>query len=158
MLPGDYGFFTTFEKEGLSTSAFADVPLPSENGGHGSTFDGGDDFVIPEGAKNPSGAWEVVQWFLAKAQQEQYPADGESPVRSDVVTSSFASKYPYDSVALNTLKYGSVEYTLAYNAVFNNPGAPWLAMFDEAVYSDNVAKALQIGQSGIQATLNAADT
>ena len=31
-------------------------------------------------------------------------------------------------------------------------------MFDEAVYSDNVAKALQIGQSGIQATLNAADT
>ena len=158
MLPGDYGFFNTFEKEGLPTSAFADVPLPSENGGHGSTFDGGDDFVIPEGAKNPSGAWEVVKWFLAKAQQEQYPADGESPVRSDIVTSSFATKYPYDAVALNTLQYGSVEYTLAYNAVFNNPGAPWLAMFDEAVYSDNVAKALQIGQSGIQATLNQADS
>ena len=158
MLPGDYGFFSTFEKEGLPTSDFADVPLPSENGGHGSTFDGGDDFVIPEGAKNPSGAWEVVKWFLAKAQQAQYPGDGESPVRSDVVTGSFATKYPYDAVALNTLKYGSVEYTLAYNAVFNNPGAPWLAMFDEAVYSDNVAKGLQIGQSGIQATLNAADT
>jgi multiple sugar transport system substrate-binding protein len=158
LLPGDYGFFNTFEKEGLPTSDFADVPLPSENGGHGSTFDGGDDFVIPEGAKNASGAWEVVQWFLAKAQQEQYPADGESPVRSDVVTSSFASKYPYDAVALNTLKYGSVEYTLAYNAVFNNPGSPWLAMFDEAVYSKNLTKALQIGQSGIQTTLNQADS
>ena len=158
MLPGDYGFFSTFEKEGLSTADFADVPLPSENGGHGSTFDGGDDFVIPEGAKNPSGAWEVVQWFLAKAQQEQYPADGESPVRSDIVNSAFAAKYPYDAVALNTLHYGSVEYTLAYNAVFNNPGSPWLAMFDEAVYKDNVNQALQIGQSGIQATLNQADS
>jgi multiple sugar transport system substrate-binding protein len=158
MLPGDYGFFNTFEKDGLATSAFADVPLPSENGGHGSTFDGGDDFVIPEGAKNASGAWEVVQWFLAKAQQEQYPADGESPVRSDIVNSAFAAKYPYDAVALDTLKYGSVEYTLAYNAVFNNPGSPWLKMFDEAVYNDNVNQALQIGESGIQDTLNQADT
>jgi hypothetical protein len=99
-----------------------------------------------------------VQWFLAKAQQEQYPADGESPVRSDVVTSSFATKYPYDAVALNTLRYGSVEYTLAYNAVFNNPGSPWLAMFDEAVYKDNVSQGLQIGQSGIQQTLDQADS
>ena len=104
LLPGDYGFFTTFEKEGLPAADFADVPLPSENGGHGSTFDGGDDFVIPEGAKNPSGAWEVVQWFLAKAQQEQYAADGESPVRSDIVTPAFTAKYPYEAVALNTLQ------------------------------------------------------
>ena len=158
LLPGDYGFFSTFEKEGLPAADFADVPLPSENGGHGSTFDGGDDFVIPEGAKNPSGAWEVVQWFLAKAQQEQYAADGESPVRSDIVTPAFTAKYPYEAVALNTLQYGSVEYTLAYNAVFNNPGAPWLKMFDEAVYSDNVNQGLQVGQSGIQSTLDAADS
>ena len=33
MLPGDYGFFNTFAKEGLPTSSFADAPLPSENGG-----------------------------------------------------------------------------------------------------------------------------
>jgi multiple sugar transport system substrate-binding protein len=154
MLPGDYGFFSTFLKEGLPVSEFADVPLPSENGGHGSTFDGGDDFVIPAGAKNPSGAWEVVQWFLAKAQQLQYAPNGESPVRTDIVTPSFMAKYPYDAVALNTLKYGSVEYTLAYDQVFNEPASPWLKMFDEAVYSDNVSNALSIGQSGIQATLN----
>lgn len=154
MLPGDYGFFATFLKEGLPASDFADVPLPSESGGHGSTFDGGDDFVIPAGAKNPSGAWEVVQWFLAKSQQLQYAANGGSPVRSDIVTPSFEKKYPYDAVALNTLKYGSVEYTLAYDQVFNEPASPWLKMFDEAVYSDNVPQSLTIGQSGIQATLN----
>ncbi len=154
MLPGDYGFFSTFLKEGLPASDFADVPLPSESGGHGSTFDGGDDFVIPNGAKNPSGAWEVVQWFLAKAQQLQYPANGGSPVRSDIVTASFAKKYPYDAEALNTLKYGSVEYTLAYDQVFNEPDSPWLKMFDEAVYDHNLSQALTIGQSGIQTTLN----
>jgi hypothetical protein len=79
-------------------------------------------------------------------------------VRSDIVNAAFATKYPYDAVALNTLHYGSVEYTLAYNAVFNNPGSPWLKMFDEAVYSDNVSQALQIGQSGIQQTLDQADS
>ena len=154
MLPGDYGFFNTFLKEGLPASSFADVPLPSENGGHGSTFDGGDDFVIPAGAKNPSGAWEVAQWFLSKAVQLQYAPNGESPVRSDIVTPSYVKKYPYDAVALDTLPYGSVEYTLAYDQVFNEPASPWLKMFDEAVYSDNVSQALKIGQSGIQATLN----
>lgn len=158
MLPGDYGFFTTFLKEGLPASAFADVPLPSENGGHGSTFDGGDDFVIPKGAKNPSGAWEVVQWFLAKAQQLAYAPNGGSPVRSDIVTPAFEAKYPYDAEVLGTLKYGSVEYTLAYNAVFNNPGAPWLTMFDDAVFNNNVSAGLTAGQSGIQSTLNAADS
>ncbi len=154
MLPGDYGFFNTFEKEGLPTSDFADAPLPGMNGGPGSTFDGGDDFVIPAKAKNASGAWEVVQWFLQKAQQEQYPGLGDSPVRSDILTKAFLAKYPYEAVPIETLPHGSVEYTLAYDQVFNEPGSPWLKMFDEAVYSDNVPSALKIGQSGIQSTLN----
>jgi multiple sugar transport system substrate-binding protein len=154
MLPGDYGFFNTFVKEGLPTSSFADAPLPSENGGHGSTFDGGDDFVIPAGAKNASGAWEVAQWFLAKAQQTQYPGLGDSPVRNDIVTPAFLAKYPYEKVPIQTLKYGSVEYTLAYDQVFNEPGSPWLKMFDEAVYSGNVAQGIKVGQSGIQSTLD----
>jgi len=154
MLPGDYGFFNTFEKEHLPTSDFADAPLPGMNGGPGSTFDGGDDFVIPAKAKNPSGAWEVVQWFLQKAQQEQYPGLGDSPVRSDILTKAFLAKYPYEAVPIETLPHGSVEYTLAYDQVFNEPASPWLKMFDEAVYSDNVPNALKIGQSGIQSTLN----
>jgi multiple sugar transport system substrate-binding protein len=154
MLPGDYGFFNTFEKEHLPTSDFADAPLPGMSGGPGSTFDGGDDFVIPAKAKNPSGAWEVVQWFLQKAQQEQYPGLGDSPVRSDILTKAFLAKYPYEAVPIGTLPHGSVEYTLAYDQVFNEPASPWLKMFDEAVYSDNVSQALTIGQSGIQSTLN----
>ena len=157
MLPGDYGFFNTFLKEKLPASDFADAPLPSMNGGHGSTFDGGDDFVIPAKAKNASGAWEVAQWFLAKAQQTQYPGLGDSPVRNDIITPAFLAKYPYEKVPLDTLKYGSVEYTLAYDQVFNEPGSPWSKMFDEAVFSGNVPGAISSGQSGIQSTLNSVD-
>ncbi|MDA8290422.1 MAG: sugar ABC transporter substrate-binding protein, partial [Actinomycetota bacterium] len=99
MLPGDYGFVTKYLGH-MPTADFAVAPLPGMNGGPGSTFDGGDDFVIPAGAKNASGAWEVVQWFLAIAQQRQYPALGDTPVRSDVLTPSFLKQYPYDAVAL----------------------------------------------------------
>jgi multiple sugar transport system substrate-binding protein len=153
MLPGDYGFVTKYLGH-MPKSEFADAPLPGMNGGPGSTFDGGDDFVIPAGAKNPSGAWEVVKWFLDVAQQKQYPALGDTPVRSDVLTPSFLKAFPYDAVALRTLKHGSVEYTLAYNELFNAPGSPWMKMFTEAVYNHNLPGALSSGQAGFQSTLS----
>ena len=151
ILPGDYGFAAAFKTK-QQLADFADAPLPGVNGGY-STFDGGDDFVIPAGAKNASGAWEFIKWALEPAQQEQYPAEGDTPVRTDILTPAFQAKYPYDAVALKALAKGSVEFTLAYDAVFNEPGSPWFKMFEEAVYNGNVAGALQSGQSGIQSTL-----
>ncbi len=76
-----------------------------------------------------------------------------TPIRSDVLTPSFAATNPYDAVALRALAKGSVEYTLAYDAVFNEPGSPWFKMFEEAVYNGNVHAAPAEGQSGIQSTL-----
>ena len=69
-----------------------DAPLPGPNGGY-STFDGGDDFVIPAAAKNPSGAWEFIQWVLQTQQQDQYPDLGATPVRTDVLTPAFTAKH-----------------------------------------------------------------
>jgi len=152
ILPGDYGFATAFKTK-TQLADFADAPLPGVNGGY-STFDGGDDFVIPAGAKNASGAWEFIKWALEPAQQEEYPAEGDTPVRTDILTPAFETKYPYDAVALKALAKGSVEFTLAYDAVFNEPGSPWFKMFEEAVYSGNVPAALKEGQSGIQTTLD----
>lgn len=149
ILPGDYGFAT-----GMSSPAeFADAPLPAVSGGGYATFDGGDDFVIPKGASNPSGAWEFALWVLQQHQQAEYPALGDTPVRSDVLTPAFKAANPYDAVALQALAQGSVEYTLAYNAVFNVAGSPWFKMFEEAVYGGNVSGGLQDGQSGIQSAL-----
>jgi multiple sugar transport system substrate-binding protein len=152
ILPGDYGFAAAFKTK-AQLADFADTPLPGVSGGSYSTFDGGDDFVIPAGAKNASGAWEFIKWALEPAQQTQFPAEGDTPVRTDVLTPAFTAKYPYDAVALKALAKGSVEFTLAYDAVFNEPGSPWFKMFEEAVYSGNVPSAIQQGQSGISSTL-----
>jgi multiple sugar transport system substrate-binding protein len=152
ILPGPYALAANF-KTAQQKAAFADAPLPGVNGSY-STFDGGNDFVIPKGAANPSGAWEFIQWMLQPQQQLQYPALGETPVRTDLLTPSFSAANPYDAVALKALAKGSVEYTLAYDAVFNEPGSPWFKMFEEAVYSGNVGSAMQQGQTNIQSTLD----
>ena len=68
----------------------------------------------------------------------QYPSLGDTPVRTDILTPSFAAKNPYDAIALKALAKGSVEYTLAYDAVYNEPGSPWFKMFEEAVYNGNM--------------------
>ncbi len=155
ILPGDYGFAAAF-KTPAQKADFADAPLPGVTGsGSYSTFDGGDDFVIPAGASNPSGAWEFIKWALEPAQQVQYPSLGDTPVRTDILTPSFAQKNPYDAIALKALAKGSVEYTLAYDAVFNEPGSPWFKMFEDAVYDGNMKAAISAGQSGIQSTLQA---
>jgi len=149
ILPGDYGFATAM----TNPSEFADAPLPGVTGDSYSTFDGGDDFVIPAGASNPSGAWEFIKWVLEPAQQEQYPSLGDTPIRTDILTPAFAAKNPYDAVALKALAKGSVEYTLAYDAVYNEPGSPWFKMFEDAVYNGNLSAGISEGQSGISSTL-----
>jgi multiple sugar transport system substrate-binding protein len=154
ILPGDYGIAAKFTTP-AQKAEFADAPLPGVTGASYSTFDGGDDFVIPAGASNPSGAWEFIKWALEPAQQVQYPSLGDTPVRTDILTPSFAKTNPYDAIALKALAKGSVEYTLAYDAVFNEPGSPWFKMFEDAVYQGNMSAALSEGQSGISSTLQA---
>jgi multiple sugar transport system substrate-binding protein len=153
ILPGAYAFGTAMTSA-QQKKDLADAPLPSVEGGSYSTFDGGDDFVIPAGAPNASGAWEFIKFSLDKKQQFHFPAVGDTPVRTDILTPEFAKAYPYDAVALKALEKGSVEYTLAYDAVYNEPGSPWFKMFSEAVYNGNVDKAISEGQPNIQTTLS----
>jgi multiple sugar transport system substrate-binding protein len=153
ILPGDYGFAAAFTTP-AQHAEFADAPLPGVTGTSYSTFDGGDDFVIPAGAANPSGAWEFIKWALEPAQQVKYPSQGMTPIRTDVLTPSFSATNPYDAVALRALAKGSVEYTLAYDAVYNEPGSPWFKMFEDAVYNNNLSGGISEGQSGIQSTLD----
>jgi multiple sugar transport system substrate-binding protein len=146
ILPGAYGFYPLIVKSGhLKDIGIA--PLPGPNGKY-STFDGGDDFVIPAGAKNPSGAWEFIQWVLQKSQQVQYPGLGYTPVRTDVLTPGYKAKNPYNAVALEALAHGSAPVTTVYDAAFNEPNSPWFQMFSQAVYKGDVAGALKTGQSG----------
>ena len=55
--------------------------------------------MIPAGAPNASGAWEFIKFALDEKQQFQFPALGDTPVRTDILTPAFSAKYPYDAVA-----------------------------------------------------------
>jgi multiple sugar transport system substrate-binding protein len=155
ILPGAYGFYPLIKAAGILANVGI-APLPGPNGGPGSTFDGGDDFVIPKGAKNASGAWEFVQWMLQPSQQVQYPGTGYTPIRTDILTPSFKKDNPYDAVALKALATGSVPVTLIYDPAFNEPNSPWYQMFTQAVYNNDVTGALATGQAGFESVLKAA--
>lgn len=155
IMPGGYGQVVNLVKPNQLGTEFLDTPLPGSNGGY-STFDGGDDFVIPTAAKNPSGAWEFIQWVLQTQQQELFPAVGATPVRTDVLTPDFSAKNPQDAVALKALAKGYAPVTLVYDQMFNQASGPWFQMFSTAVYGGNMNAALQQGQSGLTRLLQQA--
>ena len=155
IMPGGYGQLVNLVKPSQLGSEFMDTPLPGSNGGY-STFDGGDDFAVPTAAKNPSGAWEFIQWVLQTQQQDQYPALGATPVRTDVLTPAFSAANPEDAVALKALAKGYAPVTLVYDQMFNQAGGPWFQMFTTAVYDGNMSLALQQGQSGLARLLQQA--
>jgi len=155
IMPGGYGQAVDLVKPSQLGTEFMDSPLPGATGGY-STFDGGDDFVIPSAAKNASGAWEFIQWVLQTQQQEQYPALGATPIRTDVLTPAFSAANPEDAVALKALAKGYAPVTLVYNQMFNEASGPWFQMFTTAVYDGNMSLALQQGQSGLTQLLQQA--
>jgi len=154
ILPGAYGFYPLMVKAG-TIKDIGIAPLPGPSGGY-STFDGGDDFVIPAGAKNASGAWEFVLWMMQTAQQNKYPSLGYTPVRTDVLTPAYKAKNPYNAVALQALAHGSAPVTTIYDAAFNEPNSPWFQMFSQAVYNNDIAGALKTGQAGFEKVLKQA--
>jgi len=156
IMPGGYGQVVNLAKPTQLGTEFMDAPLPGSGGSY-STFDGGDDFVIPAAAKNPSGAWEFIQWVLQVQQQDQYPDLGATPIRTDVLTPQFAAAHPYDAVALKALGQGYAPPTLVYDQMFNQAGGPWFQMFTTAVYDGNMSLALQQGQSGLTRLLQQAN-
>jgi multiple sugar transport system substrate-binding protein len=157
IMPGGYGQLTGLVKASQLGTTFMDTPLPGANGGY-STFDGGDDFVVPAAAKNASGAWEFIQWVMQTQQQDQYPALGATPVRTDVLTPAFSTANPEDAVALKALAKGYAPVTLVYDQMFNQAGGPWFQMFTTAVYDGNMTLALQQGQSGLTRLLQQASS
>jgi multiple sugar transport system substrate-binding protein len=157
IMPGGYGQLTGLVKPSQLGTEFMDTPLPGANGGY-STFDGGDDFAIPAAAKNPSGAWEFIQWVLQTQQQSQYPDLGATPVRTDLLTPAFSSAHPEDAVALKALAKGYAPVTLVYDQMFNQAGGPWFQMFTTAVYNGDTPTALQQGQSGLTSLLQQASS
>jgi multiple sugar transport system substrate-binding protein len=151
IFPGGFGT-VVLEVPKSKLSQFADVPLPGPRGGY-ATFDGGDDLAIPTGAQNASGAWEFMKWVLAIKQQDQLPAFGYTPVRSDALTPAFEKANPLDVPALKALAHGVAPATTAYNSIFNQAGGPWLSMFQTAVFNGQIKPAMTAAQQGFDQLL-----
>jgi multiple sugar transport system substrate-binding protein len=131
------------------------VLLAGPDGGK-AFFDGGDNFAIPRGARNPSGAWEFAKFALDMAQQSALPTGGYTPVRSDVATAEFRQAYPQAVAPLDQLERGYAPPTLAYNLLFNQPDSPFIAMFRQAVFTGDIDGAMHAGQRGFDQVLQQA--
>ncbi|HLW94399.1 MAG TPA: extracellular solute-binding protein [Solirubrobacteraceae bacterium] len=156
LYPGPYGKYPAFVASG-NIKEFGIAPLPGMNG-NASTFDGGDDFVIPKGAKNASGAWEFVKWMLQPQIQVQYPGFGYTPVLTNILTPSFKKDNPYDAVALKALATGYAPTTLIYDQAYNEPNSPWFTMFTDAVYNNNISGGEAAAQSGFEQLLKSTNS
>ncbi|MGB0101178.1 MAG: sugar ABC transporter substrate-binding protein [Nocardioides sp.] len=68
------------EEAGVDPSSYTVAPLPSPDGGLGTSFVGGGDLAVFEGAENPDAAWKFVQWLSeAETQQGFYDLVGDLP-------------------------------------------------------------------------------
>jgi multiple sugar transport system substrate-binding protein len=152
MMPLGYGPIATAPASVRSQIGMTLLPAPS--GGATATFSGGANFGIPVGSKNPSGAWEFIKFALQKEQQSLAPSAGFEPIRSDVATAQFRSKYPFAAAMLAGLPRGYAPKTIVYNTTFNQPGGPWLNMFTEAVFDGKVAAAIHAGQGGFSTAID----
>jgi multiple sugar transport system substrate-binding protein len=142
----------------------AEEPMRSRTGvallagpdGGAAFFDGGDNFAIPRGAENASGAWEFAKFALEPAQQSVLPTGGYTPVRADVATAAFRRTFPEAVAPLDHLDRGYAPPTLAYNLLFNQPDSPFIGMFRRSVFSGDVDGALAAGQRGFDQILEQA--
>lgn len=131
------------------------VLLPGPDGGR-ATFAGGDNLCIPRGAANASGAWQFARFALDLPQQENLPAGGYIPVRSDAATAQYREKFPLAVAPLDGIAGAYAPTTLAYNLLFNQQDSPWIAAFRRAVFDGDLDGALAQGQTDFDRILEQA--
>ncbi|MEZ0165941.1 sugar ABC transporter substrate-binding protein [Kineococcus sp. LSe6-4] len=131
------------------------VLLPGPDGGR-STFAGGDNLCIPRGAANASAAWQFARFALDLTQQENLPAGGYIPVRSDAATARYRQEFPLAVAPLEEIENAYAPTTLAYNLLFNQQNSPWIAAFRRAVFDGDVDGALAQGQKDFDRILEQA--
>lgn len=150
--PGSYGA-TIPEADDEVIAKMGNVLTPGPDGGR-STYSGGDNLCIPNGAKNPSGAWELCKYLLEVKQQERMPEQGYLPVRSDAATARFRKDFPLAVPPIEDLDKGYVPFTLGYNLLFSQQSGPWLAMFREAVFEGDIDGAMATAQGEFDRVLD----
>lgn len=120
------------------------APIPGENGGY-STFVGGDELGIITGSQHQSADEEFLSWMLSQQAQEYVTSAWYLvPVRSDMLTPSFAAKYPDAAVALKASEKGQVPKSIGFTAATEDATSPWMVAQENIIFNGaNPATALK---------------
>lgn len=161
------GGFTTGKVGMIGSGAFAigvlknDHPeiefgltyLPGRTEGY-SSFAGGDNIGIPKGSDNAEGGMAFISWVLSdEIQLEEFAANGQIPVRTDLVDNPYFEQEPRFKVSAQGMAVGRTPYSVKYNALFNDPNGPWLAMLQQAIFQGDVDGAITDAQAAFERVL-----
>lgn len=129
------------------------APLPGRDGGR-STFVGGDAIGIPTGSKHPDQAWEFIKWTLEeRAQVEVIAKSGVLTARTDLTDNPHTAADPRVQLNNELLAEGRTPFVLPYNALFNDPNGPWLAMLRKGIFNGQADAAMRDGQAAFTKVL-----
>jgi multiple sugar transport system substrate-binding protein len=132
--------------------------LMAADGSKTSTFVGGDVAGISKSSKHLAQAWDFLSWTLGDdAQVNIIAKNGDLPSRTDLTGNQYTAADPRTKFIADGLKNGVTPYALPFGDVFNNPNGPWLETIQAAIYGPDLNKALQDGQTKIQAALDSAN-
>ncbi len=120
--------------------------IPGKEGGAAS-FGGGDVIAIPAGTEHAEEAWRFIEWTMSDEPQiEIYAANGQIPVRLELVDNPYFEGDARQATAASALAVGFTPYTTVYNDLFNDPNGPWLEMLQIAILDGDIDGALELGQ------------
>ena len=120
--------------------------IPGRDGGAAS-FGGGDVIAIASGSEHVEEAWRFIEWTMSdEAQIEIYAANGQIPVRLELVDNPYFEGDDRQATAASALAVGFTPYTTVYNDLFNDPNGPWLEMLQIAILDGEIDGALELAQ------------
>jgi len=118
------------------------------NEGDWSSYAGGDDIGIPQGAQNVEGAWDFIEWSLQTEQQVENLAKNDVvPVRTDDALTEYQALDPRYVVTGSAEAEGRAPYSTYYEGLFNDLNGPFGAMVQRAVFDGDVDGAMEQAQA-----------
>ena len=128
------------------------LPLPGPTGG-GSTFVGGDGIGISKDSTKADAAWNFLAWTMSdEAQIEVVAKAGNVVARTDLADNKYSAEDPRVVTINEIAGEGVTPFAVNFNAAFNNPGSPWIALYRNYVFGDGAS--LEADNDAITAELS----
>lgn len=128
------------------------IGLPGPDGG-ASTFVGGDGIGISKDSAHSDQAWNFLAWTMSdEAQIEVLAKAGNVVARTDLADNKYSSADPRVLTINEVAAAGVTPLAKNFNAAFNNPGSPWIALYRNYIFGD--ASTLDADNNAVTAELS----